>query len=279
MSNKMRVCFGPKTLVVAENALTDCQMPPATDSYQPLPHIQFLGMVQDALALRGVQIKEAVHAIWRGGQRYFGLMEITHPSISNPEMSLALGLRNSTDKSLPATIAAGSSVFVCDNLCIASEMVIGRKHTKNMFDNLSARIEIALKVIETYWADHFRRVQTYKGFDVGNLQAHDLIIQAYRDGAISKTGIADVVDQWYHPNHPEFKDRNLWSLHSAFTEAFKGRADLLAERSGAMHSLFDRAAGFKATNLREHFAEDAAVMEAIGSRSAGKGARSTAFGA
>lgn len=269
MSAKMRMSFGPKTAVVGFDELSKPQMPAKTDSYVPLRHDEFVKMVTGRLQENGMGIVNEVHALWRGGQRYFGLMEVSHPSIASSEMSLVVGLRNSYDKSLPAAIAAGNSVFVCDNLCLSAEIVVGRKHTKNIMEDIFGRIQNAMLVLQAHWNDHFNRVQAYKNRELSAMEAHDVIVEAYRKGAISKVGMSDVVDQWYTPNHNEFKDRNVWSMHNAFTEVWKGRADLLADRSDALHAMFDNVVGFSATEAKRVFAEIEASESA-----AGKGARS-----
>lgn len=272
MSANMRMSFGPKTAVVDFEQLSSPSLPVQTDSYVPLAHDKFVSMVQDRLSDNGMTVIKQVHALWRGGQRYFGLMEVSHPSISSREMSLVVGLRNSYDKSLPAAIAAGNSVFVCDNLCLSAEIVVGRKHTKNIMDDIRERMQNAMLVLQAHWNDHFARIETYKQFEVSPLQAHDTIINAYRRGAISKVGIADVIDQWYAPNHNEFKDRNLWSLHNAFTEVWKGRADLLADRTDSLHAMFDEVTGFKPEGAKRVLAEISSTRSAagIGAREVGQ---------
>jgi hypothetical protein len=95
------------------------------------------------------------------------------------------------------------------------------------------------------WRHHLNRVQAYKQYDLGDLQAHDLIAQSYRLGAIAKTQVAEVIDQWHTPNHNEFKGRNLWNLHNAFTEVWKGRLDLLPVNSRLLHSELDKVSNFQ----------------------------------
>lgn len=246
-----RSCFGPKTAVVNFEQLSTPRLPEQTKSYTPLGHQDFVKMVLEHLEAEGVKVISERHGLWRDGQRYFGILEVSHPTISSPEMNLSIALRNSFDKSVPASIAAGNAVFVCDNLQIAGEIVIGRKHTRNMFDDIRDRIASALAVLESYWLDHFERVEVYKQFELGDKQANDLIVEAYRKGAIGKTGVADVIDQWYNPNHAEFKDRNVWSLENAFTEIFKGRADLLTSRTEALHCVLDKTVGFSTVRVYE----------------------------
>ena len=60
-------------------------------------------------------VANEAHALWSDGLRYFGLLEVTNGA-AHDDYGLVIGLRNSHDKSFPASIALGSGVFVCDNL-------------------------------------------------------------------------------------------------------------------------------------------------------------------
>lgn len=249
-NSNLRTCFGPKTKVCPFEELSVPAMPEQTDSYMPIRHDVFAEMVKLQLNAAGMTITQEIHALWRGGDRYFGIMQVAHNLISREDMSLVVAVRNSYDKSLPASIAAGNSVFVCDNLVLASEIVLGRKHTKFMMDDLHDKIVSAMATLERHWAHHFARIEAYKSFGLSDLQAHDLIVQAYREGGIGKVLVADTIDQWHTPNHPEFRDRNLWSLHNAFTEVIKGRADEIQSRSDILHGILDAIAGVPPVNVK-----------------------------
>ena len=270
MSKALRICFGAKTKLVQFDQLADVPLPKQTESYMPVGHREFVKMATSEIMHRGMNITNEVHALNREGQRYFGLMEVTHPSISSEEMSLVIGLRNSYDKSVPASIAAGNAVFICDNMQISGEIVIGHKHTKNVWTDLLNRVQSALTVVEAHWRDHFDRSASYKEVGLSPSQANDLIVRAYKSGAVNKVGLADVIDQWYNPNHSEFKGRNLWNLHNAFTEIFKGRADLLPTRSDSLHNLFDGVSNFSADRVAIALSE----IDQTHRRGAGGGAHS-----
>jgi len=70
------------------------------------------------------------------------------------------------------------------------------------------------------------------------------VIRSYQAGAIPKTKVTDVVDQWEKSDHPEFWDRNMNSLYNAFTEVYKGNLVALPNRSDALHSVLDSEVGF-----------------------------------
>ena len=107
------------------NALT----PQSTNTWVPVPHYRLIDLVEATLERQGFQVANQAHGIWGNGDRYFGLMELS--SFQNvADYSLVLGLRNSHDKTFPASIALGSQVIVCDNLSFFGEVVLTRKHTR-----------------------------------------------------------------------------------------------------------------------------------------------------
>lgn len=246
MSNlvNLRLCYGPKSRPVSFEELSIPSLPAKTDSYVPLGHQNLVSMVKCELEKANLRVMQETFVLWRNGQRMFGLMQVNHPDIVSSESAMIVGIRNSFDKSLPAMITSGNQVFVCDNLAFNGEIVLGRKHTKNIFDDIGALITSAMDVLFAHWNRHFSRVDAYKRTELCDSQAHDIIARMFFAGAIAKTQIADCLEQWHHPNHHEFSDRNLWRLHSAFTEVWKGRLDLLPSNSKILHAEFDKVSGF-----------------------------------
>ena len=48
----------------------------------------------------------------RGDSQFFGTIDLESPIVEG--VSLAVGVRNSIDKSLPIAFAAGERIFICD---------------------------------------------------------------------------------------------------------------------------------------------------------------------
>lgn len=243
------VMHGPKSRPATFGELGIPSLPEKTNTYTPLGHQDLVTRVQSRLQDSGLEISQDSHVMWRNGLRYFGMMQVFHPELKSPDHALVVGLRNSYDKSLPAMLTSGVSCLVCDNMCFNGEIVLGRKHTKNIFDDLNDLISGAIDVLFKHWNIHFSRVESYRNTDISDTEAHDTIANAYRAGAISKTQVADVINQWHSPNYNEFKDRNLFSLHSAFTESWKGRLDILPLNSKLLHVQLDKIAKFVPENV------------------------------
>ncbi len=213
-------------------------------SYQPIGHDLLITKTREHLEQGGFKIVGQSHNLARGGKRYFGLFEVTHPTRENSERGTVIGLRNAHDKCFPAGLCAGDAPFVCDNLIFTNTVKLARRHTKNIFAELDSVIARTLGKLFTFWGGQDQRIESYKGFDLGNAQVNDLVIRAYQAGAIPKTKVTDVVDQWEKSDHPAFWDRNMNSLYNAFTEVYKGNLVALPNRSDALHSVLDTEVGF-----------------------------------
>lgn len=236
----LNVCRGPKSELVATEDLGKVKLPEVTRSYVPVGHDQLRELVVAELAKDKISIVQEQHVFWRKGLRYFGLMQVEHEDIADGENALIIGLRNSLDKSLPATVGGGLDCFICDNLMFNAEYKVGRKHTTNIFSDIRGLIQTGIQNITSHWKDGLAQIGVYKNTELGDSKAHDLIVNAYRQGAIAKTGVADVIDQWHNPKHAEFNQPTLWKLQNAFTEVWKGRLDLVPARSKVLNGIMER---------------------------------------
>ena len=219
--------------------------PKATKSHHPIAHTLLLDSVTRSLAKYGMQVVSEAHGLQRNGDRYFGLIQAA-PLVAdsiNTDYAFVIGLRNSHDKKFPAGLCIGNGVFVCDNLSFTGELVLARKHTRRVKNDLPALIERTLREMRHRREDQDKRIAAYKRTDVSDKQAHDIVIRAMDEQAISSMYIPRVLKQWRDPAHPEFKERNAWSLFNGFTQAFKDRKANAAysyEATTKLHSLFSR---------------------------------------
>ena len=229
-------------------------------SYQPISHNLLIDKTRKHLAERDFTIVDECHNLARDGKRYFGLFEVSHPDRENSDRGTIIGLRNAHDKSFPAGLCAGDAPFVCDNLIFTNNVKLARRHTRYILNELDKVIARTLGKLFTFWGGQDQRIESYKDFDLTNAQVNDLVIRAYKAGAISKTQIVDVVNQWEKSDHPEFWDRNMNSLYNGFTEVYKGNLVALPQRSEALHSVLDAEVGF---NLEESEEAELVPVEAV----------------
>jgi hypothetical protein len=221
-------------------------------SYQPIAHEALVHRTKGFLETNGFTIQDEVHSLARNDNHYFGLFSVDHPNRKASDRGCVVGLRNSHDKTFPAGLCAGDAPFVCDNLIFTNTIKLARRHTRNILQDLDFTINRALGKLFGFWNGQDNRINAYKDFDLSNSHANDLVIRACKAGALPKSKIMDVVNQWESSDHPEFWDRNVNSLYNAFTEVYKGNLVALPNRSDALHSVLDGEVNFDIKNHVEN---------------------------
>lgn len=230
--------------LVSRHQLFNVPTPRGTSTWYPLPHRALLEEVQTQLEGCGFAIGRESHALSHDGARYFGVMEVKLPEQPARDYAWVVGLRNSHDKTFPAGLVAGTSVFTCDNLAFSGEVKISRKHTRFAYRDLRHLTARAVGKLGDKFRHLDRRIDAYRDAAVADWFAHDLLIRAVDCLAITPSQLPRVVAEWRSPHHSEFRPRNLWSLFNAFTETYKGQNPAtVMHRSEALHGLFDGVVG------------------------------------
>ena len=84
------------------------------------------------------------------------------------------------------------------------------------------------------------RFAAYKGRELSDMEAHDLLVRAMLARVIGGEAVPHVVKEWREPQHEEFKPRNVWSLFNGFTEVLKGvNPSSVVKRTITLHGLLD----------------------------------------
>ncbi len=221
-------------------------------SYQPVAHHDVVQRTKDSLVQSGFTIQDEIHSLARDDKHYFGLFSVDHPNREASDRGCVVGVRNSHDKTFPAGLCAGDAPFVCDNLIFTNTIKLARRHTCNILNDLDFMINRALGKLFGFWHGQDTRIEAYKNRSIGNVYANDLIVKAVQAGALPKSKIIDVVNQWESSDHAEFKGRNVNSLYNAFTEVYKGNLVQLPNRSDALHSVLDGYVDFDINNHVEN---------------------------
>jgi hypothetical protein len=125
-----------------------CICPPEpTDSWHPIPHSSFVTAIRSALTLMGATLRTESLAIKpgkTGADKFFGLIEFTHPLIPLPNHDglVGFGFRSSWDKSFAQSGTMSLRTFVCDNLAMSGGDAISfhRKNTPGLASSYDATI-------------------------------------------------------------------------------------------------------------------------------------------
>lgn len=236
----LNLCLHSGGVKVAREQVLEVRTPAATDSWFPVPHHRIIEQVESSLTSAGLRIVDQQHGLWRDGQRYFGMMEVRNCE-NAPDYGLIVGLRNSHDKAFSASLALGSSVFVCDNLSFSGEVTLARKHTRFIERDLPRIVSAAVAKLTDQRGKQDARFAAYKAKELTDTQAHDLLIRAIDAKVLPVSNVPATLKEWRAPSHPEFAaGKTAWRLFNAFTETFKGVATpTVVQRSQALHGLLD----------------------------------------
>ena len=231
------LCLHAGAKVIEPEVLDAVVTPEPTETWQPVAHNLLVRTVRAALTSGGAVIASEEHALYNDGARYFGLLHIQG---NNGGGNVVVGVRNSHDKTFPAGHSLGNRVFVCDNLSFSGDVTVARKHTKNIGRDLDRLVFQAVARLSDLRERQQIRFDAYQDRQLGDMEAHDLVIRAMQARVIGTEAVAKVVHEWHEPQHEEFQARNAWSLFNGFTEVLKGiRPTENVKRTMTLHGLLD----------------------------------------
>ena len=228
---------------------------PVTDTHNPINHSVLPNMTQAKLGEFGWKVNDFDAGVSHGGKRAFWLMDIDSMQgrgSSHDLFSLSIGGRTCWDKTYASGIAGGDHTFVCDNLMLVGEFKLNRKHTTYNLRDLPGLVHDVISRLSSRFHILIERNQRYMERIISIPQAENLIFEAFDRGAVSKSKVTDVRNQFISPKHKEFeleddKWGNVWKLKQAFTEVNKGvvYGDQL-KRGEVLTGLLDRVSGVHA---------------------------------
>jgi len=233
---------------IDRSALAAIPCPSPTETWHPISHIHLVNEVERALAASNMRIVNESYGVTEDNARMFGLLQVANCQPTN-DYAYVIGLRGAIDKSLSRGLAVGSNVFVCDNLAFSSEIVMHRKQTKNILEDLPAMVDTAIGLLGQRWQDQGRRIEAYKQTAIGLTQADHLLAEMAGD-VFPWQKFEDIRNEFKAPRHAEFGRENLWALFNSVTEYLKPREGSKASglwtmpaRTGRLHKMCDDFAG------------------------------------
>ena len=215
-------------------------VPEPTDSYHPVPYSRFVEEMELHVPRFGLTIQSEQFALAREGSQMFGVLTCTNGHDAG-DYALAIGLRNSYDRSLSVGLVAGTRVFCCDNLAFSGEVAMARKHTANVFRDLPDLIYRMLSQMTVLKSRTDEEIASMKALPLTPERAHHFMVEAIQAGVTPASRLPKVIEAWESPTHEEFEPRMAWSLFNSFTEVLKaGPPRLQMEGSLLLTSLFRR---------------------------------------
>jgi len=211
---------GGRSVSFAE--LQGVPLPEETETYTPVAFTDLITNAQEVASdlLTDYAFRDAQYALAAKDQRMFAILNFAG---DDPEMNLSLGIRSSYDKSMSNGYCFGGSITVCDNLLFAGDFVIMRKHTKNVFDDLRKQLIGTIYDFkkESKFQNIVRDRDDMKKVSINTDDAYQFLGRMFGYGVIKARQLTTAVNCWKNPPYAEFKEKNMWSLYNACTEALK----------------------------------------------------------
>lgn len=197
------------------------QAPPPQGRWYPISHGRVLDVAMGALGRTGFTVRDMQLAVSQDNQKFFGTLQLDSEICDG--VTLAVGLRNSTDRSFPIGFCCGENVLVCDNLCFSSTIEVARKHTRNGEAGFITGVESAVMGLHGFQIFAAKRITGLQEAVLEPERADSILLQAYRKGHLGARLLPKVCDEWEKPSHEAFQERTAWSLLNAYTEVMKDR--------------------------------------------------------
>jgi hypothetical protein len=206
------------TDLVTRAQLALVETPVATHSFKPIPHIELVDTLEQVLQLNRITIRKEQFALRRDGSTLFGVLQLAYED--TPDGTAALGLRTANNRTMSIQMCAGLSVFVCDNMVFRGDLIaLNRKHTSR----LDLRTEVQQAVLR--FQNHFGRltgeIENLKVRELSDIAAKAIIHDVFASGVLPLRLLPEASHLYFEPPVDEFRPRNAWSLHNAFTGAAK----------------------------------------------------------
>jgi hypothetical protein len=205
----------PITYDIVRNA----PRPEQTESYMPVTHGELIDFIREKMDVKNYKIVNERYSTNKNGAQMFGEMAI---EANDSDMRMAIGFRNSLDKSLPVGFVAGTQVIVCSNLMLSGDIKQVRRHTLNISKDLTEKFSFIEERLDTTFKGIKQDVDRFKGIELPYEKAAELFGKILmRDSNVATVQQATkAIDLFKNPLH-DFGNTDMWGFYNAFTEAFK----------------------------------------------------------
>ena len=231
-SNQLKTTTTMKNLIYSSNKVSYDQLKevekpePMGSRHFPIDHHELVDIAKRELEHSGFDIVQEEHGLAEKGMNCFSGFAIRKSDFDNTDRELVFGLRNSHNQKFASSVAVGSSMLVCENLCFSSDITLSRKHTRNIFQDLPLVMAEAIGSIQKTWDNEGKRIETYKNTEADEVEVINKLLKA---GLIKPTKIEKFLDLVQNGGvdvdgtKGAFHEHRgtLWNIFNAVTESYK----------------------------------------------------------
>jgi hypothetical protein len=205
---------------VGEDALLNVPVPQSTDTYIAVSNELALTSVRAGIQNLGLTIKGEEYKLGKTGNVATGRI-----FIGDPESGLqrCMGWINSYDRSKRFGLACGGNVTICTNGMFTSDLVMLRKHTGSIKEELNAMISKALRYLEISFQNAVDAKTYFEHVNLTSSAVNEIIGQLYLENELIKNYQLSIIKDGLEKD-TKFNMRDtpsMWNLYNIITESFK----------------------------------------------------------
>lgn len=215
--------------LTTEDEVRTVPSPEYTNTWHPISHSEMLDAVDVGLKKAKLTVRDKQFGLAKNNEQMFCVYDLVlEKALADVpvDFSMALGLRNSINKTLSAGMVVGSRVFVCDNLSFSGDFSFSRKHNASIEEELPLLIDEALSSFISHFADNeIELFDLWKALELSSSEGTEQIVRLHEKGYLTAEAILRVRDLFLRPKEEQFKGQTVWSLFNAVTSYAKERRE------------------------------------------------------
>jgi len=204
-------------MIVTELDVINVPAPQKTTTYQPVSNLELITSLEAGIEAQSLTIVKKRYELSKTNQQMFGHFQI---QTDDTDYNLAIGFRNSYNKSLAVGITSGAQVLVCSNLAFGGDFIRMRKHTTNVLKELNDMVDGAVGSALIGYKRSIFDMENMKKVSVSKQLAAELIGRLYMEEKLVTNTQLSIIRNQYETNK-DFNDGTLFGLYNNVTEALK----------------------------------------------------------
>ena len=220
-----------------------------SDTYVPISHKEIVDEVEYALETltprHGVHVTDRSFVLGTGklrdnsksalGAKFFGLWGLSMTDgDGDEEIRAVIGAQNALDGTGAAIVAAGSQMFVCDNLAFSGALMKSRKHTGNIVKDITDSIWSIVRSVPEHFFSDVKLKSTLQGIPISGDQGYRILSDAAAYGCFANMEqYKAAAKEFRFPSYGVFaRDESMWRVFNACTYGVGRKSGPLAMISG-----------------------------------------------
>lgn len=194
-------------------------IPEKTKSYIPVPNGEFIDAILEEADKRNFTLHSEEWKLAMKGLVMHGFLTFHG---DDPDMGMQVGMLNSYNKEKPATIAIGSTVFICTNGVISADYSLRRRHTINVWDDLTMLISTAMNGLDDEYHGIVQMKDSLSQMAFSKREQSELLGQMYvATDILNPTMLSTVKQEIIESTFEPFREETAWSFYNHITYALR----------------------------------------------------------